>query len=303
MEGLLDNKIFKSYLEDLHKCQNAGQKGSDCAEIVHLKYLRKIPGFKGMIYPWKNYDWNYQGYIDNVYNSKKTGATPKGNFPALFKNPKALTTLLKGFVETPNPGNSSKSNKSDQPKCHDKGCKIIKEIKDVYNQQKVPYPDKFFDKKLDGKNSSSYFIKTGSCEKSDLSKKECLNKGYTWKENPLYKKTPSFLRPDSFKEGECYKEHYAFIKNDSGFGLGNFKGELPSVVGDLLSLSPINLYKIIKGEKAMDLETTECFIPYNCHFTTTFGITNIQYILILIIFIVWIMIAIMFLNTSLEYLY
>ena len=298
MDTLLNKKVFKKYLKEMDNCRDAGQKGSDCVEIVHLKYLREIPGFKNLVYPWKNYDWNYQGYIDNNYNSNKTGATQRGTFSALFKNPKALTTLLKGFTINSNPDTNSKSNNSDQPKCKDKGCNIIKSIKDGYNQQTPPYPDKFFNKNLSGENSSSYFIKTGSEPKTDLNKKKCLEKGYTWQENPLFKTTPAFLRPASFKEGTCFKNKYAFIKNKSGIqGLKTFKGEIPSFIGDLLSLSPINIYKIIKGDDAIDFENMESFQNYTsngCNFNKTLGITNFYYGILLLIFIIWLMIIIMY---------
>ena len=96
-------------------------------------------------------------------------------------------------------------------------CETIKEFKDDSRYQKTaPYPDDFFNKPTTGEKSSSYFIKIGECP-TMLNETECKNKGYDWIENPLYKKTPEFLRQTDFLKGSCLKPRYAYISNSPGF--------------------------------------------------------------------------------------
>lgn len=320
MDKLLDKSILSNYKKDLNKCKKiGGQYGSDCAEQTTLKYLRKTPGMDSQVYPWINYDWGYDVFVDNNYNKNKTGTTPKGNFSALFKNPIALLKLTNGFTLNANPNSKSKSGKSDLINCQgNKGCETLNNIRKSYLSQKPPYPDKFFKKKLDGEYSSSYFIKTGTCLRN-LDKNKCLEKGYNWIPNPLFKTTPAFLRPDTFKEGSCYQHKYGFLKNKSGFNvkipktknkstnkgieiinknMAKFKGALPSFMSDIASLSPDNLYRLMKGESVDDLENMKCFPekePF-CNYVRSWAITNEEYIMIGIFFIILFMILLMVLK-------
>ena len=327
MDKFLDKSLIKKFQKELDKCKKmGGQYGSDCAQQVILKYLRKSPGLKDQVYPWINYDWSYDVFIDNNYNHNKTGATPKGDFKALFKNPAALFKLTKGFTLDPNPNNKSKPGKSDLVNCDgNKGCETLNDIKRSYLSQKPPYPDKFFNKKLDGEYSSSYFMKTGTCLRN-LDKKMCLQKGYNWVPNPLYEMTPAFLRPDTFKPGSCYQNKYGFLKNKSGFNIklpktGNkssdkgidiinknmskFKGALPSFVNDLASISPDKIFKLMKGESIPDLQLMKCpeeFVgsnqrmEYFCDYIKSWAITNEELVMILILIIILIMVLILIIN-------
>jgi hypothetical protein len=281
MELLLNKQQYQNYLKQLKQCRDkGGEKGAECAERTTLQYLRQVPGMKDRVYPWLNYDWEYDIYTDNQYNKNKTGATSAGTFSALFKNPIAFKKLINGFLFDANPNKKSKAGVSDIPKCYgDKGCQMLNQIRKTYTNQSIPYPDPFFEKKLDGEMSSSYYIQTGTCPRLTLNKNECLNKGYQWKENPLYKMTPSFLRPPSFLDGSCYQPRYSYIKNQSGIqleipksknkktnlgideinkNLHKMKGILPSFTNDILSLSPNNIYNAVNQEETPYIVNMKC---------------------------------------------
>lgn len=317
MELLLSKKDFKSYSLEIKKCkEQAGEKASECAEKVALKYIRKVPGMKDRVYPWINYDWEYDTYVDNNYNKSKTGASPDGTISALFKDSLAFEKLLKGFVLESNPNGSSKAGVSDIPKCNgDKGCELINSIRKSYDQQKKPYNDPFFNKTLDGEMSSSYYIQTGTCPRPSMDKKTCIKKGYQWVENPLYKATPSFLRPPSFISGSCYKPKYSYIKNKSGLHLhvpkttikgpdkgidimnknmDKLKGAIPSLMDDIISLSPNNIYDAMNKKETPYISNMECIEPFNIELKT-YSWTNNEYLLFYILILIFTFIIIILL--------
>lgn len=273
--------IIKEYKNDIKKCREAGEKELDCIKLVDLKYTRKFPEIKDMVYPWVNYDWDYTTFVDNNYNKDVTGATDSPTFGALFDNMDAMVKLNNGYIFNANPGKSSVAAISDLPTCDPKstdyaGCKIINELRQSTNNQQPPFSDKFFNKTLTGENSSSYFIRGGSCPKPNLNKEECETKGYSWIGNSLMPGDMS---------GSCFKPKYAYIKNTPGIkldlgaltnidnGSSNnlqssqdtinsllsiYKGEVPSVMGDAMSLNPLALLNILNGKSTSDFSSMSC---------------------------------------------
>ena len=218
------DKIINDYKNDIKLCKKAGEKEADCTKLVDLKYTRKFPVLKDLVYPWVNYDWDYTTYVDRNYNKDKTGATDRASLGGLFDDMDAMAKLSDGYVFDANPGSHSKAGISDTPKCDPKkdgyqGCVIMNDIKRSIRDQPPPFPDRFFNKGINGHNSSSYFIKAGTCPKPSLSKRQCNAKGYTWVENPLFAETPSSLIPSDFISGSCFKPKYAYIKNTPGIEL------------------------------------------------------------------------------------
>jgi hypothetical protein len=202
------------------KCKNLdSQLQWEC--IKNVKTLESRIG-KNDIYPYLNYDWNYTTFIDNNYNSDITGATPDGNFTALFKNPIAMGKLMKGYLLDNNPNSKSKSGVDDSLNCTTEDCKVMNEIRDAYKTQTPPKKNSFFSKKLDGENSSSFYFKIGTCKK-DLDQKSCEKKGAKWLSN------------------QCYEDRYAYVNNKP------LAGNIPSILNDLRSFSPDNLLKIFNG--------------------------------------------------------
>lgn len=317
MDNILDTKLLKEYRTELKLCDNLGKEIDKCIEVVNTKYLRKLPQMKNMVYPWNNYDWGYDTYVDKTYNKNKTGATPDGTFAGLFKNPMAMMEIMKGFTLDANPNSGSKAGITDRPDCgSNKNCQVIEKIKK--NKQEVPYPDPFFEKSLDGKSASSYFIQTGVCRKPKMSKKQCLDKKYNWVENPLFSKTPAYLRPPNFVEGTCFKPRYGYLNNKSGFNIklpksdndlakkginqsigmlndvmSKFEGILPSFINDISKLSPNNIYQISQGKSTDDFTIMDCEEEF-CNYEKKLGITNEQYFFITIIVVIFCMAIIVY---------
>ena len=244
------DKIIQEYKNDIALCKKAGEKEFDCIKLVDLKYTRKYPALKDLVYPWVNYDWDYTTFVDNNYNNKVTGATDRATLGGLFDNMDAMTTLGKGYIFNANPGSNSQAGTSDLTQCDPTsndyaGCTILNEIRQSGKGQAPPYPDSFFNKSLSGENSSSYYIKAGTCPKPELNHKECLSKGYQWIGNPLFDATPASLRPSDFIPGSCFKPKYAYIKNTPGLEL-DF-GDIANInkdLGDLASKAAGGLSKL-----------------------------------------------------------
>ena len=143
-----------------------------------------------------------------------------------------------------------------------KSCDVMNNIKKSYLAQDRPAIH--LDLELDGKASSSFFYKWGSCiTKDNLS--DCIQKGY------------------QYLDGKCYKSRYHYLSNRPGIDLtkindntftqmanklgGFVQGNMPSVVGDILSFTPNQLQKVYNQEQNGD------YIPEPCneHFTNNIG--------------------------------
>ena len=248
----------------IKKCKKAGGESMyECIKKANEYHERMNSDTKNKVYPWINYDWDYTTFIDNKYNSDETGTTPKGTWSGLFKNPKAMVKLAKGFIIDPNPSPKSKSGDQDQldcnavPKNNRAGCNALKEIRHMYRNQAKPKNTPFFNDKLDGKKSSSYYYQIGTCTSEKIkNEKDCLNARGKWFSNI------------------CYKPRYALIKNEPGidfkklgdnaltkianfFG-GKLEGNAISVVGDVLSFSPNNLIDIVNLKNTRDFILEPC---------------------------------------------
>jgi len=238
---------------DIQNCKNAGGSTEfDCVQLAIEKFTRMKPEFKNMVYPWKNFDWDYTRYIDNNYSSADTGVTDEGSFSALFTNPAALFKIAKGYLLDPNPGNNSQALRSDQTNCwrvpyEDRmSCFTMNSIRASYNDIPQPTisngrgkpPSNFLNKKpLNGNSSSSYYYKMGTCP-IEMDEKECKKNKYEY-------------------VGEtCYRPRYNYINNTP------YEGNVPSVIHGLTNIEPINLWSIYNGKPLRGLEIEEC-PPYD----------------------------------------
>lgn len=315
MDKTIPSNISKETLlqlkRDLSQCRYAGQLEYNCNKLSYERAIRNSPLLKDLVYPWSNYDWNYANYTDNNYNQDKTGISEAPTIGALFKNISGMTKINNGFIKTANPGKNAISGISDIDQCQKgsptyKGCNIINNIKNSMRKQSPPYPDAFFKRSLIGENSSSYFIRTGNCEKSNLSEKECKSKKYSWVSNPLYKQIPDYLKPSGFLSGKCFKPKYTFIKNKPGlhlnFGkllddpelvnnekvtnnlLKNYKGEIPSIISDVISLNPLLINEIMNDNSTQYFSSMKCEPFQNMYNKLVYNNNNYYlYIYILII--------------------
>lgn len=234
---------------DIQNCKNAGGSTEyDCVQLAVEKFTRMKPEFKNMVYPWKNFDWDYTRYIDNNYSSADTGVTAEGSFRAIIENPKAMVSLAKGYLLDPNPGNDAQALVDDLTKCERvppediSSCYVMNNIRASYNN--IPQPtisngknrasSNFLNKnKLNGDGSSSYYYKMGTCA-IDMTEKECKKNNYEY-------------------VGEtCYRPRYNYLNN------APYKGNVPSVINGLFNIEPINLWSVYNGTPLRGLEIEEC---------------------------------------------
>ncbi len=244
-------KAVDIYKKDCALCKGQAYNDIKCQKAALDKLFRKLPFIHKSIYPWQNYEWDYGNYIDNNYSAMATGSSKSGN--AVFKNLGIFFKLFKAYMFSANPSNKSvaggKDKYSDYPVY---GCLgNNKRICDVWNKVKnsdkesIPYDDKFFNKKTRGKYSSSYFVKVGSCPRPDITdRNKCAELDYKWIDNPL----DSILKKNANQPppGSCHQPRYAFINNKPGFPI--FRGYLPSLANDFLSMTPDKMYRAFNGK-------------------------------------------------------
>ena len=248
----------------INKCKSAGGETMyECIKKATEYHTRMNSDSKNKVYPWINHDWDYTTFIDNNYNSDVTGATPNGSWGNLFANPKAMYKLSKGFIVDPNPSKNSNSGDQDQLDCNAvssnnrAGCNALKEIRHLYRSQPKPKNTPFFNKKLDGKESSSFYYQVGHCTSEKIkNEKDCINSEGKWVSD------------------KCYKPRYALIKNEPGidftklgdnvlmklanFFSGSLEGNAVSVVGDIMSFTPNNLVDIVNLKNTKDFILEPC---------------------------------------------
>jgi hypothetical protein len=283
-------KALKTYKDDIAICVKEGNNDYKCNQEALSKLYRALPFIRNSVYPWVNYDWDYGNYIDNNYSSAATGSSTRGR--DFMNNLGIFVKLMGAYITNPNPGKNSvaggKSKNDDyayygcQGNSRD-GCLATNKVK-TRDRQQPPYSDPFFNRKLDGKTASSYYIKVGSCKRPDIAKEDqCSSRGFQW------------------TGGSCYSDRYAFINNTPGLtmyspelGYGKFKlppkgitlgeGYLPSLVNDVLSLSPDKILYAMNGKDAPGyMEVQKC--PVEKFYGGDIESQNSQFLQILSVFI------------------
>ena len=261
-------KAIELYRKECQLCGQEGMNDYRCHQATMDNLKRRIPMFANNIYPWKNYDWNYSNYIQNNYSPEATGARVEGSFRQLKDNGRALVKVVKGIIDDPIPNQYSKAGgydrNSDYPRyktCQGAGCITTEKVKRGFIQEK-PYSDKFFNKQLEGENSSSYYFRVGSCPRRDIqSENECEQRGYTWSKNL------------GGEGGSCSQDRFAYIDNSPKpfFNGSKTKGVLVSIASDLSTLMPDKVVATLMGQSVGDSyhiqqcpkEGLEGFIDYS----------------------------------------
>lgn len=276
-------KALDLYIIECNKC--ARKTGSDykCMRAAAQNLQRRIPIFSKTIYPWKNYDWNYSNYVSNNYMPRHTGATKKSTIQAMYNNVLAISKVLGGLIDDPIPNHFSRaairSRNSDYPSLEDcvtTKCKTTQEIANSLSSQlnNPPTTDKFLrENPVDGKYSSSYYVKIGSCPRRDIKTvAECEKRGYTWSPSVIGKiiKTAQEKREKRKKKdlaestndtpqpkekvsktdpGTCSQPRYIFIDNSpkSMLNGSNMQGMLPSLANDIRSIMPDKIFSVAMG--------------------------------------------------------
>lgn len=223
------------YIIECEKCTSTIGNDYNCIQRAKVNLKRRIPFIRDMIYPWKNYEFDYGNYVRNNYSPSNTGATGEGSFNGIYKDVKAFIKLLDGFISDPIPNTKTQAGIDDVNRCEDNdmNCKMTQEIRNSYKQD-APTDDEFMKNRLEGEYSSSYYVRIGYCPRPDISERNnCESKGYTWL--PEVK--------------TCSQPRYAFIDNTpkAFFNGSNMRGMIPSIAEDINSMSPDKIYGGIMG--------------------------------------------------------
>lgn len=305
-ELYLTKNALRLYLKECSTCARHTANDHICISAAIENLQRRIPMFSKNVYPWKNYDWNYSNHISNNYTPKYTGANVRGTVAGLYNNIKALNKIFNGLTNDPIPNKRSRAGKynrnSDYPsfeECNDHRCRITQRIKNSLsnNIHHPPTNDDFLKKKLDGKYSSSYFVKIGSCPRHDIqTQKKCEDKGYSWTPNIM----DNIMNKLSHKKnivkntsGSCNQPRYLFIDNSPKAFLNGskMKGILPSLANDIASLAPDKFLAAAMGnsmsgnfEIQQCPDTRESFSNYN---KNRFVISNFVILLLIVIYLMY----------------
>lgn len=272
--NLLETSL-KKYLEDCSICKKEGDNDYKCQNMALTKLMRQFPYIRNSIYPWKNYDWDYGNFIDNNYSAQATGSSPSGS--AYMRNVGIFMNFLNAYFRDANPNQKSIAGGTDKNSDYpiygcqgnqEKYCKVFLKVRNK-DPQNPPYNDNFFNKELNGEQSSSYYIRVGSCKNSSIkNSKDCLNRNLEW------------------KDGICIKPRYAYIDNSAGLYKNiPIKGMFPSITKDILSFTPDKILKAMSGQSIdgyMDIQ--ECNEGFKNIFdpkTDNIEDQNMQYLAIL----------------------
>jgi len=279
-------KALDIYLKECNICAKDAANDYKCHKYAKENLNRRLPGFGNMIYPWKNFDWDYGNHVSNNYQPKHTGATKNTNIRALYDNVKAFIKVVNGLVDDPIPNSRSKAGvrdkNSDYPPfddCNDFRCIAAQSVKNGFTQ-KAPSKDEFLKKKLDGEYSSSFYVKIGGCPRNDIkSEKDCESKGFSWTPNKMEQIMSKFNKRNKNSaqkiSGSCSQPRYMFIDNSpkTFFNGSKMKGLLPSLGANFMALSPEKVFGAAMGMSSSDhmvlQQCPETFINYKSFYSTS----------------------------------
>ncbi len=276
-----------------------GSYGIQCAAAVTNKYIRKLSFMKNLIYPWRNFDWDYTEFVKKNYNIKKLGASGEGTVTAIIHDVDAILKIIEGLLFDANPADASSasnpgSSKNDLVDCLNQAggvsCSILNAARESGLAQEKPYDSSFFDKRLDGQHSSSYFAQIGMCPSKITDKNQCESKGFTWIPNPLYE-LPEMLRGPDTTPGSCYKGRYAYLNNKPGYTIGqidDMNGLIPSLINDMVEISPDKLMSAAMGQGVDGLDIQKCDEAFTNQNMTTPISLQLLIIIIMMIFVIYV---------------
>ena len=90
-------KALDDYLKECTICAQEGANDISCMNQAKVNLIRRVPMFANNIYPWKNFDWDYNNYVRKNYSPEATGASSEASIKAMYSNVKALIKLLNGI--------------------------------------------------------------------------------------------------------------------------------------------------------------------------------------------------------------
>jgi hypothetical protein len=209
------------------------------------------------IYPILNHDFDYKTAMIKKNNVFNLGFTNQPTVSNLLTHPFKIKKFLNILVNDAYPDKRTIAGIDDVIQQDVKKTSLKNKYR-VYDD-KLPYPS--FKKdypecryKTKGEHSSSYFIKSGVCKTKINNEEECKRNKFKWIKNKatfpkIFKKmvkTSKTAKPVEKLTSTCYKPRYIYIDN-SAKGIFGKKGLQPSMLNDIMSITPDKLSHILSG--------------------------------------------------------
>ena len=215
------------------------------------------------IYPIVNHDFDYNTAIRKEYNPYTLDITNKPTISNLVVSGSNLGKYVDLMISQKYPNENTIAGQSDifiEDKDRQDIANKYKQLNEVlpYPSFREDYPECRYPTK--GEHSSSYFIKSGTCKTKINNKEQCLAKGYQWTPEKSTNNVSNYVKKDSKKgdreeikeevaklpDGVCYKPRFSYIDN-SARGLYGYNGIAPSMLNDILNVTPDKLSNILSG--------------------------------------------------------
>lgn len=256
--------IYRDSLNNFIKTSITTSKEDTEKKLKPLLNKRIVDNEHKNIYPIVNHDFDLRTAIKKEYNPYALDITNKPTIGNLVVSGGNLGKYVDLVISQKYPNENTVAGYSD----------VILEDKDridIANKYKqmnetLPYPS--FRKDYPecrypttGEHASSYFIRSGTCKTKVITKEECEKRGYTWTPNTnnssgisnyVKKDTTGGDREDIKQElakepdGVCFKPRFSYIDN-SAKGIYGYNGLAPSMLNDILNITPDKLSQILSG--------------------------------------------------------
>lgn len=262
------SKLYRKELQDF-VVKTIQESENESKQQYETVYQTRLNDLQKNIYPLVNYEFDYKTAMRKMYNPYNLGITNKPTMSTLIDAPRKLKPYIDILAKDKFPNANTIAGVTDV--INEDLTK--KQMIDEYNKMDMTLPYPSFRKDYPecrypttGENSSSYFVKTGVCKTKITDEPTCKEKGYSWsisgsapkdfsnyvkKNNDLDKSNTTQNKQSSNNTnksgtGVCYKPRYSYIDNSSR-GFFNNNGMVPSLMNDMLSISPDKLFHVLSG--------------------------------------------------------
>ena len=125
------DNLYDQFKVDYGQCCNVDQRyRNNCKRAVKQSYYRRLPGISTLVYPWKNYDFNYSNVLDQKINMNAIGASSSGSMSSLGDNISAATKIYSAAMIDPIPDKNAEAGVTDDAPCVDPGITIPNDVYD-----------------------------------------------------------------------------------------------------------------------------------------------------------------------------
>ena len=247
------------------------KKSKDDTENNQPKLLaqRKKKKLAEKIYPINNHDFDYKTAMLNKKNRFSLGFSNKPTTDYLMTVPFKLNKYTDILVKDEYPNRNTRAG-IDDILVNDTRKRQFKIEYDKMNQNlpypsfRKDYPECRFSTK--GKYSSSYFIRAGECPTSIDNKDKCEKKKFKWYTNKKRDIKNEKGEVTEKKDGACFKPRFLYIDNSAKPIFGK-KGLIPSVLGDVDSITPGKLFEVLSGNNIEGGGILPCVEEFTNHST------------------------------------